>query len=557
MNRRSKIKYKNIIILLLIIIVIISVIFIIKPKSKVEKKLKGNKVSDGLYLYDINKESIQSINVFDDNIYYITSDNDKYSLYEINIYNNKTNKLGSVESDMCSLNSYYLSCFNNDKIQVYDMNFKEIFNGDSNTVIIPYKDLYLKVIDKDIYYNDEKYRTIKDTYSFDIINYYVYKDNTYIYFISSNNSYIYDVNKDSYDEIKYDSIYVYENGFYYGDKDKIIINNLDNKKEYDNITDDLSLSDIYDNKIIYYKDDYVLIYDLNDEKLNYIDYILDTTMDKIIVDNKYIYIIYQGDKSKVYVYDINKLSNKQITMDEFNNKQLEAISKRVKKIEDDYNVKIIYNDKDIKDNNYTFKIEDDYKTLNGHLSAIEEVYSEFGKEFISSFKTDDYKGIKLILTKEIITDDNAGLKDPVGFFYFNKEYYNISLTDNKPYEKMVCHEMMHAIEEKMYNDGIRGFANWYDYNPSDFEYKMSNYLDNRDIPNEYTIDGSNDVYFVDNYSQTNEDEDRARILEYICIPENRNNIKKYPYLLKKVKYLKNEIIKYYPVLKDSKLFNID
>ena len=557
MNRRSKIKYKNIIILLLIIIVIISVIFIVKPKSKVEKKLKGNKVSDGLYLYDINKESIQSINVFDDNIYYITSENDKYSLYEINIYNNKTNKLGSVESDMCSLNSYYLSCFNNDKIQVYNMNFKEIFNGDSDSVIIPYKDSYIRVIDNDIYYNNKKYRTIKDIYNFDIINYYVSKDNTYIYFISSNNSYIYDVNKDSYEEIKYDSVYVYENGFYYGDKDKIIINNIENKKEYNNITDDLSLSDIYDNKIIYYKDDYVLIYDLNNKKLNYIDYILDTTMDKIIVDNKYIYIIYQGDKSKVYVYDLNELNNKQITMDEFNNKQLEAISKRVKEIEDEYNVKIIYNAEDIKDNDYTFKIEDNYKVINGHLSAIEEIYGEFGKEFISSFNDDDYKGIKLILTKEIVTAANAGLKDPVGFFYLNKEYYNISLTDNKPYEKMICHEMMHAIEEKMYNDGNRSFNNWYDYNPSNFEYKMSNYLDNRDIPNEYTINGSNDVYFVDNYSQTNENEDRARLLEYLCLKENRDNIKKYPNLLKKAKYLKSEIIKYYPVLKDSKLFNID
>ena len=59
--------------------------------------------------------------------------------------------------------------------------------------------------------------------------------------------------------------------------------------------------------------------------------------------------------------------------------------------------------------------------------------------------------------------------------------------------------------------------------------------------------------YKDNYSETDEFEDRARIFENICM-NTFDDIRNNPYLLKKAKYLESEIIKYYPMLKDSPIF---
>ena len=71
----------------------------------------------------------------------------------------------------------------------------------------------------------------------------------------------------------------------------------------------------------------------------------------------------------------------------------------------------------------------------------------------------------------------------------------------------------------------------------------------------YTIKyGKGDIYFIDNYSQTNELEDRATIFEKVCMNDAKDIINN-PYLFKKAKYIESEILKYYPMLKDSAIFD--
>ena len=70
----------------------------------------------------------------------------------------------------------------------------------------------------------------------------------------------------------------------------------------------------------------------------------------------------------------------------------------------------------------------------------------------------------------------------------------------------------------------------------------------------YTIASNKDIYFIDAYSHTYANEDRARIFESFCSTEDI--FSKYPKLKKKAFYLKDEITRVYPSIKDSKLFNI-
>ena len=114
----------------------------------------------------------------------------------------------------------------------------------------------------------------------------------------------------------------------------------------------------------------------------------------------------------------------------------------------------------------------------------------------------------------------------------------------------MCHEMMHALEDAVLTKKKPIFEKWFSYNPKKFEYGIKSKYYGR-----YT-GGSDkdDVYFVDSYSQTNDFEDKARIFENMCM-NTAENIKKNPKLLNKAKYLRDELIKYYPTLKDSSIMN--
>ena len=53
----------------------------------------------------------------------------------------------------------------------------------------------------------------------------------------------------------------------------------------------------------------------------------------------------------------------------------------------------------------------------------------------------------------------------------------------------------------------------------------------------------------------NESEDCARVFENVCYADDVNVIKKHPNLLKKAEYLRDELIKYYPSLNSSTVFD--
>lgn len=541
-------------------LIAITIIFLLLKKDN--KNISGNKVADGLYIYQLEeKKSIQNASVRENGIYYLIDSNNKYKLYEFNIYKNKTKEIGTIESDYCSLNNYYLLCVKNENTTIYDINLKEIYNSDKAFTIIPYQDSFLIVNEKEIYLKDEKFRSIKDDIKrFDIIEYYASNDNTFIGFISLDDIYIYNVKEDTYEKIDSDNIYLHEKGMYYSSKNKIIVRNLDNNTttEYNNINiDNFQQSTINNNTLFYNEYGYLKIYNLDTNKLKYIDYKFDKAIDKIVFNNNYLYLIYQGENPEIYIVKIEEINSKEYTVAEYKEKQLKEIKEKVKKIEDKYNnVYIIYDTKDISDyDKWNQKIvnEDRLEVLDKAIDTIGTVLDKFGKDFLSIFKHDDYKGLRIVIAKKIETDEDDKVKGLAGFFFANYIYYNIIVADDSvPYDKSLCHEMMHAIDYNASNNNYDLGSKWYDYNPSYFAYGINHYTDG-DM--NYTVLEGNNVYFIDNYSMINQDEDRARVFENICYVKDENIIKKYSNLLKKAEYIKEELIKYYPVISDSKVFD--
>ena len=140
--------------------------------------------------------------------------------------------------------------------------------------------------------------------------------------------------------------------------------------------------------------------------------------------------------------------------------------------------------------NFQKEIIDNMSNKEWFVPLIEEVFKMFGSEFFKEFIHDDYTGMRIYLVSDIKSED------------FSKN-----------------------------GEALR----YYDQYASSYQYSITY--------------GKGDIYFVDNYSQTNELEDRARIFENVCM-STTEDIKKYPLLLKKAEY-EEEIKKFYPMLKES------
>ena len=266
-----------------------------------------------------------------------------------------------------------------------------------------------------------------------------------------------------------------------------------------------------------------------------------------------------GDNPMVYVVKMDEINSSEYTYDEYEEMLKHRISKRIGEIEDKYpSVNIIYDIKDIDGYetwNEQLVNELQYELIADALDGIENVLDKLGRDFISLFKHDDYEGLRIIIANKIIPDKKSNVKDLVGLFFDNYTNYNIIVANDEiSYEKNFCHEMMHAIDDHALNHRYGIEDHWYDYNPQGFDYNIKHYQDNNLLYTIYSYD-ENEIYFVDAYSKLNQSEDRARIFENVCYINGENIIKQYPNLLKKAEYIKNELLKNYPSLINSKIFD--
>lgn len=329
MEKQKKSKKAAVLILLgmICVIAIIAVVCFLNNKNNKKdddniKNLAGERIASGLYVYNLEeKNSIQNLSVKDEKVYYLTNKENTYKLYEIDIYTNKTKEIGSVECDLCILKEDYLVCYKGEETVAYDIGLKEVYKSNKPFTIIPYQESFLIVMDKDIYLNNEKIRTIRDDIKdFDIIKYYVSKNNTFIQFVSANDSYIYNVKEDSYNKID-DEMYLYEKGMFYGANGKIIVKNLDDNlsKEYNNFksNNDFSLGTVKDNLYIYIDNKYLKIYNLETNKFKYLDYKFEKSIDQMIIKDNYLYLSYQGENPQIYIVKLDEVDSKEYTINEY------------------------------------------------------------------------------------------------------------------------------------------------------------------------------------------------------------------------------------------------
>ena len=571
--------------IILIIIFLLATITLMYCKTTKKINLsENNLIKENLYKYKITKDYENILAIKEDKNYiYVLSSKEtekeikeykliKYNLELSNIEKEVTFNTKDIGPSII-IKDNYVNVVSSSNVSIYkfDKSLKLISKLEKNIeeydLYGVYKEEPLLIKDNEIYINDKLYDKVLTSCNKAISI--IYKDNSFIYFNNEelNINCIYNIDKKTTDYLDNSIIEPINNGYMlYNYKDnKVIIKKENEKKYYLNSKNETSNIKVNNDgtKLITFNDDSkeLKIYDLENNKI----------INKIILNlssEEFISLFILNDLAYAVVtngisYDLYVWNYKENTLNESMISHSDSKSKinsyeLVTKIKKEFNVNMYIYEKGVRFFNdfYALPSYDDELTYDS-LSKTYKMLSNFNKEFYDKFYINDNNGIEIYLTDKVAPSDlNIQIKNPSAYSLVMNNTYIIALNINtNSYEKTLCHELMHTIENNMhdlYNNKIlknEPFNKWNEYNPKDFKYNNSYIEESND---RYTISSEKDVYFIDSYSHTYPSEDRARIFEQFC--KDESIIEKYSKIKKKAEYLKNEIVNAYPSIKNSILF---
>lgn len=154
---------------------------------------------------------------------------------------------------------------------------------------------------------------------------------------------------------------------------------------------------------------------------------------------------------------------------------------------------------------YTPTYLTDADVINESLRDVDSYISYYPKGFFKEMK-DFEMPLTIHIVKNIPNSGIAGIAD--------KEFYNdirITVCTDEFFFRVLHHELFHYIEAYMetisyYKGGV--FNGWNDLNPTGFKYGTT-----VDAYSYSLLDTTKTPYFINNYGQTNEREDRATLFE--------------------------------------------
>lgn len=135
------------------------------------------------------------------------------------------------------------------------------------------------------------------------------------------------------------------------------------------------------------------------------------------------------------------------------------------------------------------------------LKQLNAALTLYPKDFFKEFKDVDLS-LEIYLIQRYSSDNVTGVTDLSG----NRVIISVAL--DYPFSESIHHEIYHYIEHFIERKHGK-FSNWNAYNPKGFHYGSAN--------NNLSFNRTNNpsAPFVNNYAQTNADEDRASLFEYM------------------------------------------
>lgn len=198
-------------------------------------------------------------------------------------------------------------------------------------------------------------------------------------------------------------------------------------------------------------------------------------------------------------------------------------------IENKYGITVKYG---VETNGYTVsglssvRLSDSNK-INQVLNELNSNLSVYPAGLFNETKQGGYT-LTIYLLKRYSQDNVTGITDST------TKNVLISLATDYSFEESLHHEIYHYIEKYMYTRGAN-YTTWNTLNPPDFKYGTTNSAFS------YTTANNINAYFVNDYAQTDEYEDRASTFEYLMSNSEAGCLKTGTTIWKKAKYICEQI----------------
>lgn len=275
-------------------------------------------------------------------------------------------------------------------------------------------------------------------------------------------------------------------------------------------------------------------------------------------DTGYVLISMYGTKAHLFVWDLHEQSSQTgDTASYFRDWQnpeepdfdaLEALSVRADEIGAKYGVEIYFGDEveDCYRDMYDYEITYNAVRIEQALNMLDEALALYPDGMLAQLDDEFGSVLKIYLSGKIVAADDTALTTAVGIQNTLEDdtFMVLDILSVYDYERTIHHELFHAVEGHL-NDGEYYFDYdvWMTYNPDGFYYDYSYTGNEMNTDWTYVVgDGETEGYFLDLYSKSFPNEDRARIMEYAMMePELQTGYFESEPLRRKLAYICEQI----------------
>lgn len=494
--------------------------------------------------YSLNSDGYEKINevVTNEYIYILYRSGNSYLLRELNTQNSNDKEYKNTIDASCKLQNEssipYIVCKDKSSIKTYDIYFNFINETNTNSE-------YDYALNYNIYQSNNTEYPVVLTSSCKETCYIVRKNELLNKISLYEDSDLLEINVKKYKQ--------YESGIITYTNNKIKVYNIKNNdyKEFSSPKDDI------ESRLIMVSNNYNL-YILNNKEISVYNLYnksniknIDLFKIKEKINNMYIILtnLYLLTDNYIYIYDLSSIEK--IDNDTQSSYENVLINNKIKYLENNYNVTISFDVDSGLHGDYEISKITNYNDIVNALSYVEDYFLMFNKEFFTRFYEMNMNGLKIFLASDIKgSKDGYNLTDVVGLSYQKNNTYIIVVKANNSLLKTLAHETMHTIDNYLILNGYT-YDTWKSLNNYGFTYSHKYYINETFTDTLSNYENNEDVYFVDAYGRSSEKEDRARIFEQICLGKD---LSEYPNLYNKEKYLKNEIVTYFPEISYIKNF---
>lgn len=275
-------------------------------------------------------------------------------------------------------------------------------------------------------------------------------------------------------------------------------------------------------------------------------------------DTGYILISVSRTKNHLFVWDLHEQSSQ--TGDaacyfrDWQNPEepdldaLETLLTRADEIGAKYGVEIYFGDEveNCYRDMYDYEITYNAVRIEQALNMLDKALSLYPDGMLAQLDDDFGSVLKIYLSGKIVAADETALTTAVGIqnTLADDTFMVLDILSIYDYERTIHHELFHAVEGHV-NDGEYYFDYdvWMTYNPDGFNYDFSYTENEMNSDWSYVVGGDEtEGYFIDLYSKSFPNEDRARIMEYAMMePELQTGCFESEPLRRKLSYICEQI----------------